>query len=80
MLNSSSRTAVWAANRLLVTPPRSEGSGARGTEMLRCAQHDRQDSSQGSPRPLTGEVFSPNVWVFGSRLDNLRQKTYNTVS
>jgi len=54
MRNSSSRTAVKAANRLLVTPPRrsfatlrmtSEGSRqtlgcARGTEMLRCAQDD----------------------------------------
>src|SRR5258708_13018890 len=26
------------------------------------AQHDSQDSGQGSPSPLTGEVFSPNVW------------------
>ncbi len=25
----------------VVTPPRSEGSGSMGTEMLRCAQHDR---------------------------------------
>jgi hypothetical protein len=23
-----------------VTPPRSEGSGSMGKEMLRCAQHD----------------------------------------
>jgi|GEM_PF-4007300 len=69
MLNSSSRTAVKAANRLLVTPEPirfaqgklREGSGARGTEMLRRAQHDSQDSGQGSPSPLTGEVFSPNV-------------------
>ena len=29
--------------------------------MLRCAQHDSQDSGQGSPSPLTGEVLSPNV-------------------
>jgi len=75
MLNSSSRTAVKAANKQLVTPPRSEGlsaalgchaehirfaqcklregSGARGTEMLRCAQHDSQDSGQGSPSNVT---------------------------
>ena len=26
-----------------VTPPRSEGSGSMGTEMLRCAQHDSTD-------------------------------------
>ncbi len=35
-----------------------EGSGAMGTEMLRCAQHD---SGQGSPSPLTREVLSPNA-------------------
>jgi len=31
--------------------------------MLRCAQHDSQDSGQGSPSPLTGEVLSPNVYL-----------------
>ncbi len=50
MLNSSSRTAVKAANRLLVTPPRSAGSVS-------------QDSGQGSPSPLTGEVLSPHDLV-----------------
>src|SRR5438128_1254423 len=53
-------------------PERSEGSSATGTQMLRrvdperseCAQHDSQDSGQGSPSPLTGEVLSSNVWEF----------------
>jgi len=31
--------------------------------MLRCAQHDSQDSGQGSPSPLTGEVLSPHDLV-----------------
>ncbi len=76
MLNSSSRTAVQAANRLLVTPPRSEGlsaapgchaerseaSACPSRQMLRCAQHDSSDSGPGSPSPLTEEVLSPNVW------------------
>ena len=33
-----------------------------GTEMLRCAQHDSEDSGQGSPSPLIGAVLSPNVY------------------
>jgi hypothetical protein len=37
--------------------------------MLRFAQHDSQDSSQGSPSPLTGEVFSPNVYVTTGLID-----------
>ena len=43
-----------------------------GTQMLRgvdperseCAQHDSQESGQGSPSPLTGEVLTSNVWEF----------------
>jgi len=44
-------------------PERSAGSGATDAEILRCAQHDSQDSGQGSPSPLTGEVVSPNVYI-----------------
>ncbi len=62
MLNHSSRTPVKSSNLLLeaVTlsaakglsaapgchPERSEGSGAMGTQMLRCAQHDSEDTGQ----------------------------------
>ncbi len=74
MRNSSSRTAVKAANRLLVTPPRrsfaalrmtSEGSRqtlrcARGTELLRCAQDDSQDSAQS---PHTGSLLAKRLGI-----------------
>jgi len=39
-------------------PERSEGSGSPDEEILRCAQDDMQDTSQGR----SWEVFSPNVF------------------
>ena len=65
MLNRSSRTAVQVANRLLpqdVMLSAAVASGAMGTQMLRCAQHDSSDGGPGRPSPLTGEVFSPDVY------------------
>ena len=38
-----------------------------GTEMLRCAQHDSEDSGQGSPSPLIGQSYlqmSTSNWTF----------------
>jgi hypothetical protein len=39
-------------------PERSEGSLRPSSQILRCAQDDRQDTSQARSR----EVFSPNVY------------------
>ena len=61
ILSPEVRPIPWGGGRYLeirpVTLSASFGSDSPGTETLRCAQGDRQDTSQARSR----EVFSPNV-------------------
>src|SRR6266566_1400870 len=49
---------VTPSLRSRASSERSEGSGSREEEILRCAQDDSQDTTHVRSR----EVFSPNVW------------------
>ncbi len=58
-----------------VTLSASFGSGSTDAELLRCAQDDRQDSSQARSR----EVLSPNVYILETVLDILTVIGYTAI-
>jgi len=54
-----------------------EGSARGAQRCFAALSMTGQDSSQGSPSPLTAEVFSPNVQLFFGKLASSFMMDYN---